>query len=283
MMIRCIFTSLFVVAMTSVVAASDQVIEVIPLSDNCNWAVAPDGSGLVVASTDGEVADFLVGIATPNGFTTATLSVSDGASFIDVEGESGYSLAAPFVIQRGEEIAFALALTSDTTSNSTTSSWASRSWLDSYADWFNGTFGSGWSEAVGGVVHDGLTLVMEEETLANTSDGTLLTGTVIVSFPVAVGIVYGGEVAFGVGTFGAGSTTLVTGAGMSNAAIMRAFFTGQQLAQNPTTVAALYWYLQVARDVLARYQAMGYTGPGVATQTARIQQILEQLARWGLQ
>lgn len=281
-MIRCVLTFMLVAALTSVAAASDQAIEVIPLSANCNWSVSPDGTGLIVESTDGNVADFLVGITTPNGFTTAALSISDSASFIEAEGDAGLSLAAPFVIQREERIAFALALTSDSTGSSTTSSWASRSWLDSYADWFNNTFGSGWSEAAGGVIHDGLTLVMEEETLANTSDGALLTGTVIVSVPVAVGIVYGGEVALGVGTFGAGGTTLVTGAGMSNAAIMRAFFTGQQLAQNPTTVAALYWYLQVARDVLARYQAMGYTGPGVETQTARIQQILQQLSNWGL-
>jgi hypothetical protein len=144
-------------------------------------------------------------------------------------------------------------------------------------------FGSGWSEAAGGVIHYGLTLVLAEETLANTSDEALLTGTVVVSVPVAVGIVYGGEVVLGVGTFGVDSTTLVTGAGMSNAAIMRAFFTGQELANNPTTVAALYWCLQVARDALARYESMGYTGPGVATQTARIQQFLQQLAEWGLE
>ena len=170
--------------------------------------MAPDGTGLIVSRTDGNVADFLVGIATPNGFTTATLSVSDSDSYIQAEGDSGLSLAAPFVIQREGQIAFALTLASDSSGTSTTSSWASRSWLDSYADWFNNTFGSGWSEAAGGVIHDGLTLVMEEETLANTSDGALLTGTVIVSVPVAVGIVYGGEVALGVGTFGGGTTLI---------------------------------------------------------------------------
>lgn len=216
MMIRCFLTFMLVAALTSVAAASDQTIEVIPLSSNCNWAVSPDGTGLIVESTDGTVADFLVGITTPNGFTTAALSVSDSASFIEAEGDAGLSLAAPFVIQREEQIAFALALTSDSTGSSTTSSWASRSWLDSYADWFNNTFGSGWSEAAGGVIHDGLTLVMEEETLANTSDGALLTGTVIVSVPVAVGIVYGGEVALGVGTFG-GSGTALTGGTVLNA------------------------------------------------------------------
>jgi hypothetical protein len=93
----------------------------------------------------------------------------------------------------------------------------------------------------------------------------------------------GGGATAGGGGAAVGGGTAVTGAGMSSNAIMRAFFTGQTLAQNPTTVAALYWYLDVARNVLIRYQAIGYTGPGVATQTARIQQILQQLQAWGLE
>jgi hypothetical protein len=62
---------------------------------------------------------------------------------------------------------------------------------------------------------------------------------------------------------------------------MRAFFTGQTLVNNPGNVAALNWYLQVARNVLERYKDIGYTGPGVATQTERIRVILEQLKNWG--
>lgn len=61
------------------------------------------------------------------------------------------------------------------------------------------------------MIHDRLTLVMEEETLANTSDGAILTGTVIVSIPAVVGIVYGGEVVLGVGTFGGSGATLTGG------------------------------------------------------------------------
>jgi RHS repeat-associated protein len=80
-------------------------------------------------------------------------------------------------------------------------------------------------------------------------------------------------------TTGAG-TAAITGEGMTNAAIMRAFFQGQTLARTEANIAALRWYLQIARDALARYQRMGYTGPGVATQTQRIQQILQQLAQW---
>jgi hypothetical protein len=74
----------------------------------------------------------------------------------------------------------------------------------------------------------------------------------------------------------------ITGEGMTRAAIMRSFFAGQELAQTEANIAALRWYLQVVRNTLARYQAMGYTGVGVATQQQRIQQILQQLQQWGV-
>ena len=91
-------------------------------------------------------------------------------------------------------------------------------------------------------------------------------------------VIWGG----GAAATGGGGATVVTDVGMSQNAIANAFFQGQTLAQNPQVVAALLWYLQVARDVLVRYQQQGYTGPGVATQTARIQQIIAQLQAWGV-
>jgi hypothetical protein len=78
------------------------------------------------------------------------------------------------------------------------------------------------------------------------------------------------------------ATAVITGEGMTNAAIMRAFFTGQKVAATETNIAAMRWYLQIARDALERYKAMKYTGPGVATQTHRIQEILKQFAKWGV-
>jgi hypothetical protein len=195
---------------TSSVSAQQADIDVVPVSTNCDWAVAPDGTGIVLSSLDGEPADYMVSISTELGLTTALISVSDAGSYVDQEGTAGISFSAPHVIQREMEIAFALATTSDTSGASANSSFASRSWLDDYSNWFNSTFGSGWSEAAGGVIHSGLTTVMEEETLANTSDGALLTGTVIVSGITAVGIVAGGEVLLGVGTLGGSTTTAGT-------------------------------------------------------------------------
>jgi RHS repeat-associated protein len=94
-------------------------------------------------------------------------------------------------------------------------------------------------------------------------------------------VLVGGSTSTGVGTL-AGAAPL-TGAGMPTAHILAAFFNGQQLANNPTTVAALRWYQQVARDAIAKYAAMGYGGPGIETQTARLQQIAQQLQAWGVE
>ena len=42
-------------------------------------------------------------------------------------------------------------------------------------------------------------------------------------------------------------------------------------------------YKKVAQDVLARYDRMGYRGPGVETQLGRLKQITDQLQKWGIE
>ena len=69
----------------------------------------------------------------------------------------------------------------------------------------------------------------------------------------------------------------------SYTSIMSAFFKGQTLLYSPTTVAALLWYRSIAQAVLDKYAAQGYTGPRIATQLARLQQIAEQLKAWGVE
>ena len=72
-------------------------------------------------------------------------------------GDSGLALALPVALRRNNEIAFAMEVKldpfTDPPPGGNRSSYSSGSWLDDYADWFNGTFGSGWSEAVGGCLH----------------------------------------------------------------------------------------------------------------------------------
>jgi hypothetical protein len=190
-------------------AADHTFIDVVPLTANADWDVAPDGSGFVVTSRDGMPADLLVSIASPSGVTIANVTVSNDGSWIDAVGDSGYQPAAPLVLERGSQVAYVMALTNACNANATTSSYSSGSWLDDYSNWFNSTFGSGWSEAAGGVIHDGLTTVIDESTLANTSDGAILIGTSIAS----VGIVAGGEYVLGVGTLGGTATTATVATG----------------------------------------------------------------------
>ena len=236
--------------------AAEPTIELYPLTANCDWAVAVDGSGVVLSSLNGDVADFFVAISSDHGVTTSLVSISDNDSFIDQEGDAGVQLAAPFVIQRGDEVAFALAVTNTSSNGAFTSSWASRSWLDDYSNWFNSTFGGGWSEAAGGVIHTGLTSVIDEETLANTSDGAILTGTIIVSVPVAVGTVYGGEVLLGVGTFGGTATVATTVEAVTAFGGLAAF--SRLIGMGVGRVAAL---ARAGNITLAEIQAAGITLP----------------------
>ena len=85
-------------------------------------------------------------------------------------------------------------------------------WLNSYANFFNGIFGSGYSRVTGNVVY-GATVgsgAISNNTLANASANTLAGATAVVAIPAGVGLLYGGEVALGVGTFGAAAGTAAT-------------------------------------------------------------------------
>jgi hypothetical protein len=227
-------------------AADDTVIDVVPLTANADWEVAPDGSGFVVTSTDGMPAEFLVAITSLSGVTTANVSVSNDGSYVETAGDSGYQPAAPLILESGSQVAYVMAITSSSNSNAITSSYVSDSWLDNYSNWFNSTFGSGWSEAAGGVIHSGLTTVIDESTLANTSDGALLTGTTIVAIPTAVAIVAGGEVVLGVGTLG--TATTATTATATTATVT----TGGALLGAEAEIAATYAEILVLEgDVMA--------------------------------
>ena len=211
-------------------------VEVIPLTANCDWGIAPGAVGVVFASTDDGIADYHVGVTTDQGYTEALVSVCSSESLVFQEGNSGLEFEGALTLSRyGDEMVYAMALTEQPTGSidygedneiiygmtapegsdegtgsgaGSLASYSSGSWLDDYAEWFNGTFGSGWSETVGGAIHSVGSTVLEQETMANASDGAILTGTVIVSIPLAVGIVAGGEVVLGVGTFGGGASLI---------------------------------------------------------------------------
>ncbi len=100
-------------------------------------------------------------------------------------------------------------------------------WADSYANWFNSTFGSGYSQTVGGWLYNGATAAgVPNQTLSNASDGALLTGTAVVAVPTGIAIVAGGELVLGVGSLG-GVTAVATGAAETAAAVEAATSAGE--------------------------------------------------------
>ncbi len=82
---------------------------------------------------------------------------------------------------------------------------------------------------------------------------------------------------------GGTATTAATAAEIAaaNTKLMLHFFGGGCIRNTPGTVAALYWYRDIAQRALERYAQQGYTGPGVQTQLDRLRQIAEQLERFG--
>ena len=83
---------------------------------------------------------------------------------------------------------------------------STQQWAASNSAWAAGRFGWGWQDSLGEwLAANVLMPVGGVENLAGASDTTLVTGTVIVSIPIAVGLVAGGEVILGVGTLGGGA------------------------------------------------------------------------------
>lgn len=144
----------------SSVSAQDlyRTIDVIPLSENCDWAVAPDSSGVVFSTTDGGVADYLVGITTDAGFSSAVVSASANDLLVEQDDGSGLGFAMPRVLQGDNEVAYVMEITidpfGDLLSGNPLSGNESGKWLDGNASWFNGTFGNGWSQASFGANND---------------------------------------------------------------------------------------------------------------------------------
>jgi RHS repeat-associated protein len=103
---------------------------------------------------------------------------------------------------------------------------------------------------------------------------------VVIAAPYVAPLVVGAAARIGAAaTAGGAAATKLT---PSQSETMRNFFQGNVIPNTPENVAAMQKYLLVAQKALADYAASGYTGPGVQTQTLRIQQILAQLNNTGL-
>jgi RHS repeat-associated protein len=87
-------------------------------------------------------------------------------------------------------------------------------WLDSYANWFNGVVGSGYSTTAGSYIHSGLNAVgVSDAALANVSANQALGATAIVAAPFGIALFAGGEVVLGVGSLGTAVSQLTVTAG----------------------------------------------------------------------
>jgi RHS repeat-associated protein len=77
-------------------------------------------------------------------------------------------------------------------------------WLQAYSNWFNSTFGNGWSNALGDALYQGLvgSGLMSNETWANATANELGLATAAAAIPLGIGLFAGGEALLGVGTVG---------------------------------------------------------------------------------
>ena len=201
-------TALGVFSPSSAVAQDVEVM-VIPLSNHADGDAAPDGSGFVLLASSSQPSRYGVVITSDSGISSAEITIGQDGTFttISQEGDSGYDLDAPVALTRNGNIALAVAVKPRAVQAAgapTVPGAASGSWLDNYANWFNGTFGTGWSNTVGGVITSVAPIP------PNASEAAILTGTVIVSVPLGVGAVVGAEVVLGVGTYGAATTVATT-------------------------------------------------------------------------
>ena len=188
--------------------AQDVEVMVIPLSDYADGDAAPDGSGFVLLASSAQPSRYGVVITSDSGVSSAEITVGQDGSFATTsqEGNSGYDLDAPVALNCNGGVAYAFAVKARGPQAARTPGAASSSWLDNYANWFNGTFGSGYSYVAGGAVYYVTTPIVGNNTLANASDGALLIGTA----GAAVGVVVVGEYLLGVGTIGALTSATTT-------------------------------------------------------------------------
>jgi len=283
-----LLVSALLFARTVAVAKELTVIPLSPNSASSNYAISPQSDGVTFVGSSNQETSFLVVIDGDMANASQLRLDAEGCSI--VRGESSYALAKPIMKHRDGDFSVTFVAIPVEDLGAPDEAITVQQWAADNSAWSIGRFGFGWQEALGEWVAINVVAPLGgTEALASASDTTLVVGTV----GTAVIIVAGGEIVLGVGTLGGGAAAaggaaagggggvIVTGIGMSQNAIARGFFTGQTLVNNPTNVAALTWYLQLAQNTLIRYQQMNYTGSGVATQTARIQQIQQQLQNWG--
>lgn len=202
-----LFTSVFV----NICLA--QQIMVVPLSleaTNSTYATSPLADGVTFVSDGDSEYDFLVVLdGDLDGASHLTIG-ADGALLLPGD-ESVFSLSSPIVRLRDGDYCVSFVAIPSQDKGTEAESAAQQQWESLNGAWFARAFGWGWQESLGEWLAENVLIpVVGVENLAGASDTTLVTGTVIVSVPIAIVIVAGGEVVLGVGTLGGGATTTAT-------------------------------------------------------------------------
>lgn len=220
-LVRKVFCYVVVVVCTGLASmAYAQQITVVPLStaaSNSNYAASPQLDGVTFVADAEDENDFLV-VIDGDIASASRLTVGPNGSSVIPGSVGPFSLSTPIIKVRDDEYSVSFVAIPNAIKGTAAENTATQTWATANTAWSTARFGWGWQESLGEwLAVNVLIPVVGVENLANASDTTLVTGTVIVSIPIAVGIVAGGEVVLGVGTLGgaAGGGTVATGTGVS--------------------------------------------------------------------
>ena len=123
-------------------------------------------------------------------------------------------------------------------------------WLDSYSNWFNGVFGSGYSNAVGGAIYSGVvgSGLVSNETLANASANELAAVTAVAVTGAVVAGAAGVGTAIAIGSSEVGAELVVSAASPFLAAGAMTYEAA--LAAATAAVIADPWFWQSLQEFL---------------------------------
>lgn len=197
--------SIATIALGSIAGA--QQVTVVPLSTTAassNYAVSPQADGVTFVGDAENENDFLI-VIDGDVAKASILTISPQGALL-LPGSAGpFALAAPIIKLRDDEYSVSFVAIPAASKGTAAESAATQQWAASNSAWAASRFGWGWQDSLGEwLAANVLIPVVGVENLAGASNTTLVTGTVIVSIPIAVGLVAGGEVVLGVGTLGGG-------------------------------------------------------------------------------
>jgi len=223
---RNVFFGLGLLAVLAVPdVARSQTVTVVPLSGIAvegSWEVSPDGKGVVFLGDGSAQADYLL-VVNGEVENASLLSVSPDGSLLLPSDFGAFRFSSPIVKAKDGDYSVSFVAIPALDKGTAAETTAKQQWSSSNSAWFAGRFGFGWQDSLGEwLAANVLIPVVGVENLAGASNTTLVTGTIIVSIPIAIGLVAGGEVILGVGTIGGGGAAASGGGATATTAALEA-------------------------------------------------------------